>query len=194
MDLIKRLENQQAAIINEWLECVNQTYPAQTAVFLRRVKDAFDNPIGHASYQSLEAIVRGLFEDRDAHWFENALDPIIRVRAVQSFTSSEAVAFIFDLKKIIHRQLGNEQKNDRFLKKWLAFEAKIDELALIAFDKYMECREKIYQIKATEEKNRTFSAFERAGLIREISQEVEPGPNNSSSRIKTEALDNSRKV
>jgi hypothetical protein len=32
----------------------------------------------------------------------------------------------------------------------------------------MKCREKIYQIKANEEKNRTFSAFERAGLIKEL--------------------------
>jgi hypothetical protein len=32
----------------------------------------------------------------------------------------------------------------------------------------MSCREKIYEIKGNEEKNRTFKAFERAGLIAEI--------------------------
>ncbi len=194
MTLIKRLEKQQATIVKEWVECVNKTYPVQTAKFLQRVKDAFDNPIGHASSQSLEAVVKGLLEGQDAEWFMRALDSIIRVRAVQSFTSSEAVAFIFDLKKIVYRQLKHEQKSNQFWEEWLDFEAKIDELALIAFDKYMECREKIYQIKATEEKHRTFSAFERAGLVRELPQELEPGPNNSSFRIKTEASDSKQEV
>jgi len=179
MKLIKKLEQQQAPLVKEWIECVNKTYPTETTKFLGRVKDAFDNPIGHANYQSLEGVVKGLFEGWEIEALKKALDPIIRVRAVQSFTSSEAVAFVFDLKKIVFKQLKNEQKNNQFWEEWLAFEAKIDELALIAFDKYMECREKIYQIKATEEKNRTFSAFERAGLVRELPQELEPGPHNS---------------
>jgi hypothetical protein len=45
---------------------------------------------------------------------------------------------------------------------------KIDIIGLAAFDIYMRCREKIYQIKANEEKYRTFFAFERAGLIKEL--------------------------
>jgi hypothetical protein len=32
----------------------------------------------------------------------------------------------------------------------------------------MQCREKIYELKANEMKNRTFRAFERAGLVSEI--------------------------
>jgi uncharacterized UPF0160 family protein len=180
MKLLKKLEQQQSHIIKEWIECVNKTYPAETTRFLGRVKDAFDNPIGHANYQSLEGVVKSLSKGWDIEELKKTLDSIIRVRAVQSFTSSEAVAFVYDLKKIVFKQLKDEQKNSQFWEEWLAFEAKIDELALIAFDKYMECREKIYQIKASEEKNRTFRAFERAGLVREIPQELEPGPHNSS--------------
>jgi hypothetical protein len=37
----------------------------------------------------------------------------------------------------------------------------------------MQCREKIYELKANEMKNRTFRAFERAGLVSEM-PEVEP--------------------
>ena len=47
------------------------------------------------------------------------------------------------------------------------FESKIDQLCLIAFDIYMQCREKVYLIRANETRNRTFKAFERAGLISE---------------------------
>jgi hypothetical protein len=38
----------------------------------------------------------------------------------------------------------------------------------VAFDIYMECREKLHQIRVSEVKNRTFKAMERAKLIAEI--------------------------
>jgi putative component of toxin-antitoxin plasmid stabilization module len=47
----------------------------------------------------------------------------------------------------------------------LEIEARIDRLGLAAFDQYMACREKIYELKANEARDRTFRAFERAGLI-----------------------------
>jgi hypothetical protein len=40
-------------------------------------------------------------------------------------------------------------------------------LGLLAFDIYMQCREKIYELKANEMKERTFKAFARAGLVKE---------------------------
>jgi len=47
---------------------------------------------------------------------------------------------------------------------------------LLAFDIYMECREKVYEIKANESKDRTLRAFARAGLISETPGEG-PDPN-----------------
>lgn len=175
MKLIKLLKENQTAMLNEWFERVIKTYPDETSKFLKQAKNAFENPIGHATFQSLEAVLKGLLEGHAAETFKAALDPIIRIRAVQSFTSSEAVAFVFDLKKIVRENLGSELQNSQILKELLVFDAKIDELALIAFDKFMECREKIYQIKATEEQKRTFSAFERAGLISGLPKELGPG-------------------
>jgi hypothetical protein len=46
-------------------------------------------------------------------------------------------------------------------------DACIDEMALAAFDVYMQCREKIYEMKANEMKSRTYKALVRAGLIKE---------------------------
>jgi len=51
----------------------------------------------------------------------------------------------------------------------LEFESKIDQLCLLAFDLYMDCKEKIYELSANETRNRTFRAFERAGLITDVS-------------------------
>ena len=55
-------------------------------------------------------------------------------------------------------------------------DVKIDRLLLLAFDIYMECREKIYDLKANEEKNKVFKAFKRAGLISEISDDRPGSP------------------
>ncbi|MEE8542029.1 MAG: hypothetical protein V3S66_10250, partial [Desulfobacterales bacterium] len=49
-----------------------------------------------------------------------------------------------------------------------SLETNIDRVGLMAFDIYMRCREKIYEIKANETKNSTFNAFKRAGLLAEI--------------------------
>jgi hypothetical protein len=46
--------------------------------------------------------------------------------------------------------------------------SKIDEIVLIAFNLYVQCKEKVYELKANELKNRTLKAFERAGIISEL--------------------------
>jgi len=104
----------------------------------------------------------------DEETITSFLDPLIRIRAVQGFSPSQAVYFIFALKPVIRETLQKVIREDPFLKEQFQFESKIDELGLLAFNIYMECREKIYQLKANELRNRTFSAFKRAGLVSEI--------------------------
>jgi hypothetical protein len=75
------------------------------------------------------------------------------------------------LKTVLRKTLGKKLRDDQMIADYLEFESKIDRLCLMAFDIYMECKEKIYQISANETRNRTFSAFERAGLISEATQD-----------------------
>jgi hypothetical protein len=100
---------------------------------------------------------------------------MIRIRAIQNFTASEAVSFIFDLKKVVRKMLDREICDQNLTEELRAYEDLIDKLGLIAFDVYMKCREKIFEIKATEFRNRHYSAFRRAGLISEVPDSEEPG-------------------
>ncbi|UCD82010.1 MAG: hypothetical protein JSW26_11455, partial [Desulfobacterales bacterium] len=84
-------------------------------------------------------------------------------------------AFVYSLKKVVRELLDQELSERRSVNELLAFESKIDQLGLMAFDIYMACREKIYQIKATEARNRTFRAFERAGLVSETTENLPQG-------------------
>ena len=163
--LAKQLEDNKAAIVKEWFNMVVETYPADTSRFLKKQKDPFANPVGNTTMKGLEALLNELFNKMDHNILKSSLDPIIRIRAIQNFSASRATGFILFLKTIIRKQLKKDQNDPQILNELLQFELNIDSLNQIGFDLFMECREKIYQIKAEEERNRTYSAFERAGLI-----------------------------
>lgn len=175
MQIENLLDQRKTAIVKQWFDLVIQTYPADTSNFLKSRKDPFANPVGQTVLRGLEALFDTLLKGPDADTISSFLDPIIRIRAVQDFTASRAVSFIFSLKQVIRKNLAKELKDPAMDIDLLDIESTIDDLALIAFDIYMECREKIYALKANEEKDRTFAAFKRAGLVCEIPA-VQPDP------------------
>lgn len=129
---------------------------------LGRIKNKFDNPVGAATHESLEAVFELLINKMAPQALEEALDPIIRIRAVQSFTPAKAVDFVFELKEIGKKTLAPEF--------YETFDRQVDQIALAAFNRFMKCRESIFLLKATEAKRRIHSAFERAGLVTELKE------------------------
>ena len=168
MSLDSLLTQKKSAIVKKWFALAIKTYPPDTAKFLESQKDPFANPVGRTIYRGLEALFDELLKEMDLDNITSFLDPIIRIRAIQNFSPSQAIGFIFFLKNAIRENLRKEIPQGQILNELLMFESKIDDLSLIAFNLYMQCREKIYEIKANEMKNRTFKAFERAGLVSEI--------------------------
>jgi len=166
-NLVKIIERKKAAIEKKWFELTAQTYAPDTAEFLKSKTDPFANPVGGSILSSLNVLLDQLIHDMDPQIINSYLDPIIRIRAVQNFTPSQATAFILSLKKALRENLTKELRDIRNAEELFELESKIDQLCLMAFDIYMRCREKIYQISANETRNRTFRAFERAGLISE---------------------------
>jgi hypothetical protein len=136
------------SIAQEWLQRTVATYPRQAAQLLLREKDAFRNPVGHALRQELPVLTAELLGEMDQARVSAALESIVRIRAVQNFSASESVGFVFLLKGILReRWTGREEER-------AAVEARIDVAALMAFDLYMKCREKIYQLVADEGRRR----------------------------------------
>ena len=54
------------------------------------------------------------------------------------------------------------------MKELLALESRLDDAALMGFDVYMGCREKVYEIRACEAQNRVSGLLRRMGLIADI--------------------------
>ena len=163
--LEKLLEKNKAAITKKWFHLAAQTYAIDTAEFLKSKSDPFANPVGSTMLTGLDGILDQLIHAMDHRTLNLHLDSIIRIRAIQDFTPSQATAFIFALKKMLREYLAKELRDSRLATEFIEFESKIDQICLMAFDIYMQCREKVFQISANETRNRTFRAFEGAGLI-----------------------------
>lgn len=166
--LINLLEQRKTAILKKWFALAVETYPSDTAKFLKSQKDPFANPVGRTIYRGLEALMDELLKEIDYEKLVSSLDPIVRIRAVQDFSPSQAIGFIFFLKNVIREILHNEIVEKEMVNQLMLFESKIDEIVLIAFNLYVQCKEKVYELKANELKKRTLKAFERAGIITEL--------------------------
>lgn len=169
-DLVNLIDQKKASIVKKWFDLTAQTYAPDTADFLKNKSDPFANPVGGSTLNGLKFLLDELIHDMDPQTINSHLDPIIRIRAVQNFTPAQATAFILSLKQVLRETLAKELRDRHFVSELLEFESKIDQLLLLAFDIFIQCREKIYQIKANETRNRTFSAFARAGLISDATE------------------------
>jgi len=152
-------------ILESWFQVTVDSYPAETARFIKNQKDPFANPVGRTTYQGLDALVEALTAGAGREVMAKALDPILRIRAVQTFTPSKATSFVFSLKQIIRQHLPGEGRDAGVNMDGL--DRQIDEMAMAAFDIYVACREKIYELKATESRKQFFGSLKRAGLIDE---------------------------
>jgi hypothetical protein len=171
MDLKQILKKKKGIIIEKWFQATIDTYPAQTAKVLGKKSDRFDNPIGAITHETIENVFNLIIEDYTPETLENILDPIIRIRAVQSFCASEAVSFVFALK-----QIGETQIEEKMLRE---FDKLVDQIALASFNRFMKCKEEIYLLKANEGKRRVHRAFERAGLVAELEEQNVSSSKNS---------------
>ena len=164
MQLSTLLSQKKAAILGRWLAMIFESYPPETAIFLRKEKNRFDNPAGSRISEGLEGLYGALLQEMDRDEILTCLDEIIRIRALQNFTPSQALAFIFLLKIVIREELAEEIRKENLAAEILDLESRIDGLALLGFDVYTKRREKIYEIKADEAKRRVSGLMRKTGL------------------------------
>lgn len=143
------LSQQKQSIQEQWLSLTLHTYHGQTVEFLLREKDEFRNPIGNALRNGVPILLDELFGQMTAAKYAPALEDIIRMRAVQDFTPSQAVGFVFLLKQILRSELKGS------VEEHTAIEDRIDQMALVGFDLFMKCREKIYELRVDEARRST---------------------------------------
>ena len=160
MSLEKLLQQKKSVILERWFDLILETYPADTRQFLKKKKNRFANPVAHEISRGIEEIFNNL-KDANSEDVSLFLDKIIRIRAVQDFSPSQALGFIFDLKKLIRDELAENMGESRISEDLWELERKIDTMGLMSLDIYTKCREKLYELRVKEVKNRVGRLIER---------------------------------
>ena len=169
------LEKKRQKIVRAWLQGVVDTYPPKTSEFLTSQKDQFANPIGANLARDLDQIFTELLQEKSTDALQTAVDGIVRVRAVQDFPPSAAVGCFLMLKKIVRQNAGDQIREQDLLRQLALFDEKIDQLMLVAFEKYVKCREKIWELKAKEAQHRTKNLLrKKAGVDWTVSDSPDP--------------------
>jgi hypothetical protein len=74
MPLTTHLTQKKAAILGRWLTTIYESYPPETAIFLRKEKDRFDNPMGYRISEGLAGLYDALLQDTDRDQVLTCLD------------------------------------------------------------------------------------------------------------------------
>jgi hypothetical protein len=157
-DLLRRLKPR---ILADWNDIIFRSYPEQTATFMREQKDRFSNPVGYAVSREVPRFLDLLIEGEDPSVLADSLDRFIQIKSVQETRASAALAFVLELKPVIRSHIagGAEPRSELD-----ALEEKIDRTVLALFDIYQGYREKVFEIKANEIRNRSKLLLERMNM------------------------------
>ena len=128
--------------MDQWLAHTLGTYPFLTSGYLLEEKDRFRNPVGHALREALPTLVDELLGGMNPEKVTPALDRIVRMRAVQDFTASQAVGFVFAVREVLRNEHPAELTAE--------VEQRVDRMALLAFDLFVKCRETMDRIRVDE--------------------------------------------
>ena len=165
MHLQQLLQQRKSAILKRWFDVILSTYPPQTQISLKKSTNRFANPVAHEISRGIEGIFDQLLSGERVEEASPFLDKVIRIRAVQELSPSEALAFMFELKRLVREEVSDSLTDTTFPEDLWSFERQIDALGLLSLDVYMKCREKIFELRVNEVKNRVGRLLERANMI-----------------------------
>ncbi len=159
------LDARKEAIVDRWLDEVLGAYPEDGAAFFKRGRDQFTNPVGHAARTGTRALFDALRTGEDTDTTDD-LRRILKIRAVQEIPASTAVGFVLALKDAVRAEL--DEGGAAFRSELHELDGRIDDLALAAFDVYVELREELARIRIREMQRKVSWILER------LNRPVEP--------------------
>jgi hypothetical protein len=148
------LAKKQKAILQRWVDDALAIYSKDASKTFQREKDPFANPVGHSLRVGTQGIFEALLDGADEERTRGHLDGVIKVRAVQQVTPSQAVGFVFSLKQAVRAELNVKPGDAQFASELAKLDGEIDRIALLAFEAYVECRERLCELRVNEVKRR----------------------------------------
>ncbi|MGQ9694218.1 MAG: RsbRD N-terminal domain-containing protein [Thermodesulfobacteriota bacterium] len=149
-NLKKFLQERKPAILEAWFQILIKAYSAETRPFLQKKEETFTNPIGSTIFEALAGLITEIIQEKKQGRIKDSLEELIHLQAVQDFSPGQAISFLPALKQIIRKELNTANLIDAYQGEYDNLAILIDELTLQAFDIYMGCREKIFNLKVKE--------------------------------------------
>ncbi len=140
------------AILLTWKTLVLGTYPPETASFIKGENDPFLNPLGRALDDTGELLLKIVVSGAERQEVEQDLGDIVRMRAVQGFSPSQALCFMKEMKEAVWKGVLPAMTEGEFVQDWRALESRLDEAMLVAFDLYVASAKRIDEIRINEAK------------------------------------------
>ena len=154
MDLTEALKQKRDKILSVWIERTLDSYTS--SVFFKQSKDRFANPVGANITEGLTGLYNCLLQGLGPQEYANALDQVIRIRAVQEFSPAQAVAPILELKWVVKQIFSADKQCRDLLPKLDSFDCDVDRAALTAFDLYVESKERLHRARIRELKSGSY--------------------------------------
>lgn len=166
MRLAQFLQENKGELQERWVNLVLDCYAEDAAAIFKREQDRFANPVGYSTRHTLSSVYSLLFDESgepgksgqapDLEQVRSELDTFIKLRAVQTFTPASAVAFVYDLKKVVREATAKERNLEATATDWQRFHDLLDAVALLVFDLYAASRERLFQTQLNEYKSMNF--------------------------------------
>jgi len=138
-------------ILSLWIDRTLSSYIASG--FFKSSGDRFANPVGANIREGLTRLFEQMLDKAGPEKMLAPLDQVIRIRAVQEFSPSQAVAPILELKWVVRQVLTAGKKKRPPAVELDNFDCDVDKMGLLAFDLYTECREQLYKNRVHEIKS-----------------------------------------
>lgn len=167
MGMEDRIAADRAALADKWVDAILGSYPEETRRVWKR-GSGFNNPVGETITRCVGEFIDCLLAWDDAEAMARSLDSLIRIRSVQEFSPSQAISFVFLFKKVLRDAYFKEMEKQGGLADMLRFEAKIDNMGMMAFDIYSKTREQIYAMRVEEVKRAHHNIIRRANRMKDV--------------------------
>ncbi len=155
------LEERKDTIVERWVDAVLAAYPSDAAALFRKQQDPFANPLGHHVREGTRGLFQTMLDGMDRERLRTHLDQIIRIRAVQDLTPSQALSFVFSLRSIVRDVVPEATAKGRFKTDLEALDENIDAVALAAFEMYSAMREELADLRVKEVKRQVAFVLEK---------------------------------
>ena len=161
-------------LIQEWTAEALAIFPPDASKFLKSVKDPFANPAGTTIATEIAFLFDALLDGFSPDEISPRLDRIIQLTSVQDIAPSQAVSFVFKLKEILRKELGQKLQDRKVLEPYLELESRIDRLALCAFDSHAGLQRRLADIRVREVRNQVATLLRMTDISLEEPQSCVP--------------------